>query len=137
MADADEDRSIEPDALLGTHAVEAGVGALVARNRHHLEEMQPDEQENALGHWREITVEVLSAARNALTNADADGEDEVGRALIVFEDQGEDEVAVHVTFTPQLQELEDGSIAGTPAQITAMSLLDTMAQAADEDEPEQ
>ena len=99
--------------------------------------MQPDEQENALGHWREITVEVLSAARNALTNADADGEDEVGRALIVFEDQGEDEVAVHVTFTPQLQELEDGSIAGTPAQITAMSLLDTMAQAADEDEPEQ
>ena len=137
MADADEDRSIEPDALLGTHAVEAGVGALVARNRHHLEEMQPDEQENALGHWREITVEVLSAARNALTNADADGDDEVGRALIVFEDQGEDEVAVHVTFTPQLQELEDGSIAGTPAQITAMSLLDTMAQAADEDEPEQ
>ncbi len=137
MADADEDRSIEPDALLGTHAVEAGVGALVARNRHHLDEMQPDEQENALGHWREITVEVLSAARNALTNADADGEDEVGRALIVFEDQGEDEVAVHVTFTPQLQELEDGSIAGTPAQITAMSLLDTMAQAADEDEPEQ
>ena len=137
MADADEDRSIEPDALLGTHAVEAGVGALVARNRHHLDEMQPDEQENALGHWREITVEVLSAARNALTNADADGDDEVGRALIVFEDQGEDEVAVHVTFTPQLQELEDGSIAGTPAQITAMSLLDTMAQAADEDEPEQ
>lgn len=137
MADADEDRSIEPDALLGTHAVEAGVGALVARNRHHLDEMQPDEQENALGHWREITVEVLSAARNALTNADADGEDEVGRALIVFEDQGEDEVAVHVTFTPQLQELEDGSIAGTPAQITAMSLLDTMAQAADEDEPEE
>ena len=137
MADADEDRSIEPDALLGTHAVEAGVGALVARNRHHLDEMQPDEQENALGHWREITVEVLSAARNALTNADAVGEDEVGRALIVFEDQGEDEVAVHVTFTPQLQELEDGSIAGTPAQITAMSLLDTMAQAADEDEPEQ
>lgn len=137
MADPEGPAMIDADALLGTMAVEAAVGALVSRNRHHYDEMQPDEQENALGHWREITVEVLSAARNALTNADADGEDEVGRALIVFEDQGEDEVAVHVTFTPQLQELEDGSIAGTPAQITAMSLLDTMAQAADEDEPEQ
>jgi len=133
MAEAD-DPMIAPDALLGTHAVEAGVAALVARNRHHLEQMEPDEQENALGHWRELTVEVLSAARGALTNSGADGDDEAGRALIVFEDQGEDEVAVHVTFMPQLQELEDGSIAGTPAQITAMSLLDTMAQAADDED---
>jgi len=138
MADAEGPSMIEADALLGTVAVEAGVGALVARNRHHLESMEPDEQQNALGHWRELAVEVLSAARGSLSpGADEEG-DEIGRAVIVFEDQGEDEVAVHVTFSPQLEELEDGSIAGTPAQITAMSLLDTMAAGADIDgEPDE
>jgi len=136
MAEAEGPSMIEADALLGTVAVEAGVGALVTRNRHHLESMAPDEQENALGHWRELAVEVLSAARSSLSPDADDQSDEVGRAVIVFEDQGEDEVAVHVTFSPQLEELEDGSIAGTPAQITAMSLLDQMAAGAD-GEPEE
>ena len=133
MADPEGPAMIDAAALLGTMAVEAAVGALVSRTRHHYDEMQPDEQENALGHWRELAVEVLASARSALVPADPEHPD-VGRAVIVFEDQGTDEVAVHVTFTPQLQELDDGAIAGTPAQITAMSLLDTMAQAA-EDEP--
>jgi hypothetical protein len=122
---------IEADALLGTISVEAGVAALVARNRHHLESMEPEEQQSALGHWRELTVEVLSAARMSLAPGDVAMADEVGRAVIVFEDQGEDEVAVHVTFSPQLEEMEDGAIAGTPAQITAMSLLDQMAAGGD------
>ncbi|MEI2702678.1 MAG: hypothetical protein V9E83_09790 [Baekduia sp.] len=134
MADAEGPTMIDADALLGTNAVEAGVGALVQRNRHHLESMEPEEQQNALGHWRELAVEVLASARSALVPEG--GADDVGRAVIVFEDQSEDEVSVHVTFTPQLQELEDGAIAGTPAQITAMSLLDSMANAADEEAPE-
>jgi len=49
-----------------------------------------------------------------------------GRAVIVLEDSGGDEVSVHVTFAPQLEELQDGSIAGTPAQLAAMSLLEAI-----------
>lgn len=132
MAEAEGPPIIEADAMLGTIAVEAGVEALVLRNRHHLESMEPEEQQNALGHWRELAVDVLSAARTSLVNDGTTDDEGVGRAVIVFEDQGEDEVAVHVTFSPQLEEMEDGAIAGTPAQITAMSLLDQMAQGADE-----
>jgi hypothetical protein len=45
---------------------------------------------------------------------------------ITSTDAGSDEVSVHVTFAPQLEELSDGSIAGTPAQLAAMSLLEAM-----------
>ena len=126
---------VDADALLGTRAVEAGVAALAARNQHHLASMQPDEQADAVNHWRELAVEVLSAARAALAGDDVPGADEgAGRAVIVLEDQGGDEVAVHVTFAPQLEELPDGAIAGTPAQLAAMSLLEAIAN---DDEGEQ
>jgi hypothetical protein len=116
--------TVDADALLGTGAVEAGVTALAARNQHHLAGMEPDEQAEAANHWRELTVEVLSAARQALIGASAlEG---AGRAVIVLEDSGGDEVSVHVTFAPQLEELQDGSIAGTPAQLAAMSLLEAI-----------
>lgn len=135
--DADpEPPTIDADALLGTLAVEAGVEALAERNRHHLEGMQPDEQAEALGHWRELAVEVLAAARVALAPGGPGQTEGAGRAVIVLEDRGEDEVAVHVTFAPQLEELEDGAIAGTPAQITAMTLLDQMAGGEDHEHDE-
>jgi hypothetical protein len=120
--------TIEADALLGTRAVEAGVQALAARNQHHLAAMAPDEQVEAANHWRELAVEVLSATREALSPGrgvtPAEG---AGRAVIVLEDSGGDEVNVHVTFAPQLEEMSDGSIAGTPAQLAAMSLLESIA----------
>ncbi|HEY4094521.1 MAG TPA: hypothetical protein VGM33_03375 [Baekduia sp.] len=119
--------TIEADALLGTRAVEAGVQALAARNQHHLAAMAPDEQVEAANHWRELAVEVLSATREALSPGrgvtPAEG---AGRAVIVLEDSGGDEVNVHVTFAPQLEELSDGSIAGTPAQLAAMSILESI-----------
>ncbi|HEY6762416.1 MAG TPA: hypothetical protein VI318_23145 [Baekduia sp.] len=118
--------TIDADALLGTRAVEAGVSALAGRNRHHLASMAPEEQVEAANHWRELTVEVLSAARDALTSAGGVPEG-AGRAVIVLEDSGGEEVNVHVTFAPQLEELQDGSIAGTPAQLAAMSLLESIA----------
>jgi len=119
--------TVEADALLGSRAVEAGVNALAARNQHHLAGMGEQEQAEAANHWRELTVEVLSAARTALTPGDGEAELEgAGRAVIVLEDAGGDEVSVHVTFAPQLEELSDGSIAGTPAQLAAMSLLEAM-----------
>lgn len=117
--------TIDADALLGTRAVEAGVSALAGRNQHHLAAMAPEEQVEAANHWRELAVEVLSAARNALTGTQA--AQGTGRAVIVLEDSGGEEVNVHVTFSPQLEEMSDGSIAGTPAQLAAMSILESIA----------
>jgi hypothetical protein len=118
--------TIEADALLGTRAVEAGVQALAARNQHHLATMAPEEQAEAANHWRELAVEVLSATREALSPRGATPDEDTGRAVIVLEDSGGDEVNVHVTFAPQLEELPDGSIAGTPAQLAAMSILESI-----------
>jgi hypothetical protein len=123
--------SIDADALLGTRAVEAGVNALAGRNQHHLAAMAPEEQVEAANHWRELAVEVLSAARIALSEAQSlEG---AGRAVIVLEDSGGEEVNVHVTFSPQLEEMSDGSIAGTPAQLAAMSILESITGDADGD----
>ena len=125
--------TIDVDALLGMRAVEAGVNALAQRNQHHLASMGPEEQQEAANTWRQLTVDVLSAARDALTQSTPAMEG-AGRAVIVMEDQGGDEVGVHVTFMPQLEEQPDGSIMGTPAQIAAMSLLEAMtAEQGDDD----
>ncbi|HEU4977122.1 MAG TPA: hypothetical protein VFT50_18685 [Baekduia sp.] len=118
--------TIDADALLGMRAVEAGVNALAVRNQHHLASMGPDEQQEAANTWRQLAVDVLSAARDALSGPAAAGPEGAGRAVIVLEDQAQDEVGVHVTFAPQLEELPDGSIAGTPAQLAAMSLLEAI-----------
>jgi hypothetical protein len=126
MAAEDEPATIETDALLGTRAVEAGVAALAGRNQHHLADMAAQEQVEAANHWRELAVEVLSAAREALSGGTGVPEG-AGRAVIVLEDSGGEEVNVHVTFAPQLEEMSDGSIAGTPAQLAAMSLLESIA----------
>src|SRR3954451_23202217 len=116
MSANDGPLTIDADALLGTRAVEAGVSALAGRNRHHLADMAPEEQVEAANTWRELAVEVLSAAREALTGTDAMPPGG-GRAVIVLEDSGGEEVNVHVTFAPQLEEMSDGSIAGTPSQL--------------------
>jgi len=126
MAAQDGPATIETDALLGTRAVEAGVAALAGRNQHHLAGMAAEEQVEAANHWRELAVEVLSAAREALSGG-AGVPQGAGRAVIVLEDSGGEEVNVHVTFAPQLEEMSDGSIAGTPAQLAAMSLLESIA----------
>jgi hypothetical protein len=126
MAAEDGPATIETDALLGTRAVEAGVAALAGRNQHHLAGMAAEEQVEAANHWRELAVEVLSAAREALSGG-AGVPEGAGRAVIVLEDSGGEEVNVHVTFAPQLEEMSDGSIAGTPAQLAAMSLLESIA----------
>ena len=56
---------MDPDELLAGPAVEAAVAALAERNRHHLEQMSPEERDDALGHWRELAITVLTAARSA------------------------------------------------------------------------
>jgi hypothetical protein len=123
---------VDADALLSGTAVEAGVTALANRNQHHLADMDENERENAVGHWRELAVEVLNAARASLVGDQDAGIEGGGRAVVVFEDAGNEEVAVHVTFAPQLEDLGDGSVAGTPAQLAAMSFLESLTPDADD-----
>lgn len=118
---------MEPDDLLSDAAVHAAVGALAARNQHHLQGMSPQEQAEALGHWRELAMDVLVAARAAVAQGapqQAPSEGGPGRAVIVLEDAGGEDVNVHVTFWPELEELSEEQVAGTPAQITAVALLE-------------
>ncbi len=123
---------MDPDLLLSDAALDAGVGALANRNAHHLQSMAPEERADALRHWRALAVDVLTAVRATLAadGAAAAGGEAVatpGRAVIVLEDVGEQDVAVHAAFHPELEELGDDEVAGTPAQLTALALLDELA----------
>ncbi len=119
---------MQPDDLLSDAAVQAAVGALAARNQHHLAEMNPQEQEQALEHWRTLAVDVLVAARAATPTPDVPppAQGGPGRAVIVLEDSGEEDVSVHVTFHPELEELPNDQVAGTPAQITAVAMIEQL-----------
>jgi hypothetical protein len=119
---------MEPEDLTSATAVDAAVAALAARNSAHLNDMDPEEREEALGHWRELAVEVLGAARNAL-GGDRPGATDLGRATIVLEDAGGDNVNVSASFVPELEETgNEDEVTGTPAQIAALSLLEALAE---------
>jgi hypothetical protein len=111
---------VDSTALLGPTVIEAAVGALAQRNQHHFQEMDDAERTQALDTWRGLAGDVLAAAHQALFG----GEPQPNRAILVFEDGGGEEIAVHASFTPQLQDLGDGQVQGTPAQITALTLLE-------------
>jgi hypothetical protein len=116
---------MDPDEILAGPAIEAAVAALAERNRHHLEQMAPAEREDAVGHWRELAITVLTAARSAAGDPDqSPGEEARGRATIVLEDIGDSEVAVHAAFWPEMEDLGNGEVAATPAQIAALELLE-------------
>jgi len=123
-----------PDALLAEAPVSAAVAALAERNRHHLEDMNDAERADALAHWHDLAVAVLTAAGAALGSAEGtvNGES-AGRAVIVLEDAGEDEVAVHASFFPQLEDV-GGEVLVTPAQAAALELLEAMTGESEDDE---
>jgi hypothetical protein len=122
-----------PDDLLADAPLGAAVAALAERNRHHLEQMTDAEREDALAHWHDLAVAVLTAAGAALGNGDeAADADAQGRAVIVLEDAGEDEVAVHASFFPQLEDRGGGEVLVTPAQAAALELLEAMTGPDDE-----
>jgi hypothetical protein len=114
-----------PDELLAEAPLTAAVAALAERNRHHLAQMTEEERADALSHWHDLAVAVLTAAGAALGGSDDDATDAQGRAVIVLEDAGEDEVAVHASFFPQLEDV-DGEVLVTPAQAAALELLEAM-----------
>ena len=125
---------MDPDDLLAGPAVEAAVAALAERNHHHLEQMSDAERADALEHWRELAITVLTAARSAAGTTDAaDPTQPHGRATIVLEDAGGQEVTVHATFWPEMQDLGDGEIAATPAQVAALELLEQLTGEGEED----
>ena len=70
----------------------------------------------------------LRMAEGMLMAARVAGEEHLeagrGRAIITLSDSGaDDEVDVSVEFTPQLEELGEGEVAGTPAQLLALEIL--------------
>jgi hypothetical protein len=126
-----------PDDLLADAPLGAAVAALAERNRHHLEQMTDAERQDALAHWHDLAVAVLTAAGAALGGADGGDNDAQGRAVIVLEDvmlhdAGEAEVAVHASFFPQLEDV-GGEVLVTPAQAAALELLDAISGSAEED----
>lgn len=125
----------EPDELLSAASLGAAVDALAERNRHHLESMTEDERAEAVLHWRELALAVLTAASTAARPPGGveGGGTQLGRAVIVLEDVDADGVAIHASFHPELQDLGGGEIAGTPAQIAALELLDALGADADAD----
>lgn len=132
--------SINPDDLLSDAAIRAAMGALASRNSHHLNGMTEEEQQNALQHWHELVTDVLTAARATL-QGDPDVpvvEGELpGRAVIVLQDAGGEDVNVHATFHPELEDLGNEEVGGTPAQITAVMLLQSLGGEDGEPEPGQ
>ena len=123
-----------PDDLLAEAPLEAAVAALAERNHHHLAQMSPDERQEAIAHWRQLAVTVLTAAGAALSNGSNGASEAAGRAVIVLEDSGPEEIAIHASFFPQLEDLGGGEVGATPAQAAALELLEQLSDEGD-DEP--
>lgn len=120
---------MDPDLLLTDIALDAAVGALARRNHHHFDAMSDTERSQAVDTWRELATDVLVAVRSTVASetpeappATATG----GRAVLVFEDAGGEDVAVHAAFHPELEEIGPEEVAGTPAQLVALSLLEQL-----------
>jgi hypothetical protein len=116
-----------PDDLLAGAPLDAAVAALAERNHHHLAQMSADERGEAMAHWRQLAVTVLTAAGAALQDDGAsNGDGGAGRAVIVIEDAGPEEIAIHASFFPQLEDLGGGEVGATPAQAAALELLEQL-----------
>jgi hypothetical protein len=125
-----EEGTIPAEAILSEESIQAGVEALESIHGRHLADMTPEEQAEARDHWRRQVEEVLDAVRAVHAGPTVPG---AGRAVISFTDAGEDRIDVSVAFRPDLEDMGEGQIAGTPAQVLALSALEALS---DEDEEE-
>jgi hypothetical protein len=117
---------IPVELIVSEEGVRAGLTAMERIHGRHLGSMTPDEQQQAREHWRTQVEEVLVAVRDQLGSAvDVQGG---GRAVISFTDAGDEQVEVGAAFVPELRELPDGDVEGTPAQLLALSALDSLAE---------
>ena len=111
------------DDLLADAPLGAAVAALAERNRHHLEQMTDAEREDALSHWHDLAVAVLTAAGAALGGEDGDQRDPAGRSSCSRTR------AVTRSRSTRASSRTGGSRrrgAGTPAQAAALELLEAM-----------
>jgi hypothetical protein len=132
MASEDEaPQQMPPDAILSEESIAAGVGALEQIHGGHLADMTPDEQAEARDHWRRQVEQVLTAVRDLHADPAPPG---AGRAVISFTDAGEDRIDVSVAFQPDLEDMGDGQVAGTPAQVLALSALEALGEDEEEEE---
>ena len=121
---------IPVDLITAEPSVQAGLAAMEQIHGRHLADMAPDEQAQAREHWRTQVERVLTAVRDAHVTADP----ESGRAILTFNDAGPEQVDVGVAFEPELRELPGGEVEGTPAQLLALTALESIAEP--EDGPE-
>ena len=123
---------IPTDMILSEQSVRAGLGAMERIHGRHLGDMSPQEQEQARTHWREQVEQVLAAVRDVYVEPPSDDH---GYAVITLSDAGDDRIDVGVVFQPDLHELGNGDVEGTPAQVLALAALEAIA-AEGEDDPE-
>jgi hypothetical protein len=123
MDEAEGPPQMPIDAILAEDSVAAGVAALEQIHGRHLADMTAEEQAEARDHWRRQVEEVLVAVRGVHAGPSVPG---AGRAVITFADAGEERVDVSVSFQPDLEELSDGQVAGTPAQVLALTALESL-----------
>ena len=96
-------------------------------------------QAHAAPEGRGPGAEDLRVAQAMLTAAGAIGSEHVqaglGRAVITLTDSetGDEEVDVAVEFSPQLEEVGPEEVAGTPAQLLALEVLEDAFGDADHD----
>ena len=131
---ADEQSQIPPDVILTEESITAGVAALEQIHGRHLADMTAEEQEEARDHWRSQVEQILTAVHESLAEPADPG---AGRAVISFTDAGDDRIDVSVAFQPDLEDMGDGQVAGTPAQVLALSALEALGDDEDEEAPPQ
>ncbi len=119
------------DMILSEQSVRAGLGAMERIHGRHLGDMSPQEQEQARTHWREQVEQVLAAVRDVYVEPPSE---ERGYAVITLSDAGDDRVDLGVVFQPDLHELDNGDVEGTPAQVLALAALEAIAAEGDEDD---
>jgi hypothetical protein len=125
---ADPAEGLPPDAILSDESIAAGVAALEEIHGRHLGDMTADEQADARDHWREQVEQILTAVHGLHVGGPPPG---AGRAVISFTDAGDDQIDVRVAFQPDLEDMGNGEVAGTPAQVLALSALEALG----DDEP--
>ena len=121
---------IPVDLITAEPSVQAGVAAMERIHGRHLADMTPEEQGQAREHWRTQVEQVLLAVRDVHAG---DDDAEQGRAFVTFLDAGVDQVDVGVAFVPELRELPGGEVEGTPAQLLALSAIEAIAEADEEE----
>jgi hypothetical protein len=121
------------DMILSEQSVRAGLGAMERIHGRHLGDMSPQEQEQARNHWREQVEQVLADVRDAYVEPPSE---ERGYAVITLSDAGDDRVDLGVVFQPDLHELDNGDVEGTPAQVLALTALEAIAAEGEDPEAE-